>query len=64
VRSLGITSELALVSGGAEVFSSRLVSWGYDDYRAKVIAGVLERIAAETLYEEHAELPPAFVGEL
>jgi len=64
VRALDITSELALVSGGSGTFAARLIGWGYSEHRAKVIAGVLEQIAAETLYEEHAALPEDFTEVL
>ncbi len=65
VRMLDVTSELALVAGGADVFATKLVKqWGYDIHRAEVIARVLERLAAERLYEPDASLPDDFLEVL
>lgn len=65
VRMLDVTSELALVAGGADVFATKLVKqWGYDAHRAEVIARVLERLAAERLYEPDASLPDDFLEVL
>jgi hypothetical protein len=65
VRMLDIHSELALIAGGADHFAVKLhKQYGYDEERAQVIAKVLERLAAESLYESEASLPEDFVEVL
>lgn len=65
VQMLDVTSELALIVGGADVFATKLQKqYGYSENRAQVIAKVLERLAAESLYEPEASLPADFVEVL
>lgn len=60
VRTLGITSELGLVDGGADPFEAALIASGVPAGKAKVLATRLARHAADTLYEATPALPDDF----
>ncbi len=64
LHALDITSEDALVAGGADLFRELLISWGYSEPKARMLGGLLERAAAESIYEEFPVLPAYFISEL
>jgi len=64
LHALEFTSEDALVSGGADLFRERLMEWGVSERKARLLGGLLERAAAETIYDAAPELPAYFMDEL
>jgi hypothetical protein len=58
VEMLGFTSDFALVSGGCRTLVATAARWGLPEERAKILAALIERFAAETLFEKDPRLPP------
>lgn len=57
VRALDYSSDAGLVSGGADTFVPTAMRYGLDEKSARLIAGQIERFAADTLYETSPILP-------
>lgn len=65
VRMVGVTEDAALVSGGAATFIPTAQRYGLSERNARLIAGMIERFAADTIYEESPVLPAMVLrGEL
>lgn len=64
VQAIGITSEDALVSGGANAFRTTVMRWGLPERQARVLGGLIEAYASATLYEDEPGLPAHFADEI
>ncbi len=64
LQALDITSTDALVSGGADIFREWLMTRGVAERKARLLGGLLERSAAESLFELDPPLPRYFLAEL